>query len=572
MIAAEAAPSESAYHGCREELLCPNASSWQHEDVNKLAKIVLMNYDGSQARFLPGNGSQPTWSPDSTTVTYTRIMEDSEGKTVTQLYSVDADGSNAADPTLIATGTKYAQSPAYSPDGSQLAYIGRESSSEPWGVYVARADGAEAKRLDLGEITEADTPQFTTDGEHLIFLGITPHGKPEVGYEEVPPTPKPLIRNVYEINTDGSDLTQLTHNEEEQDSASPTPGPHEFIIVTTPFAVGEAGPGIVYIKGTSRLVSVPYEPESKPTPLPLPPKGEDLTDVTRGVLGPPHIAKADVCDPPGGWGAIPTWCTSYRLNQEDELEPGATLTPVAKDSASTPEKRTQFEIHIGGSSDAPSSQRWVTVRVTPGTYAIGNAENGWLLNATELSHRTNSRGYSAFYYFGSLQQTAVSPGGLSFSSADDQCGWVLAGLLRDAIVRSLDEAPCTSLPELEFQKYSAYTNCPANHHCKGGTAVPLVQPAVECANLKFNEAGEPSGCVDALNTVPARTCVEWRYITKPALNGSGQWAMVKDPARYDWNGSWLFIPRSSIPATLPNYFTPGEAPCSASPHYPARDG
>jgi hypothetical protein len=189
MIATEVLPSGSSSHRCREEELCPTAPSGGPEDVNSEAKIALMNYDGSQARFLPGNGSQPTWSPDGTTITYTRVV-DSESTTTTHLYQVNADGSNVTDPTPLETGTKYSEAPAYSPDGSQLAYIGRESTAERWGLYLANADGTEAKRLELGELTEADMPQFTTNSSAIDFLGIPPQSKSTTGYEELEKPPQ----------------------------------------------------------------------------------------------------------------------------------------------------------------------------------------------------------------------------------------------------------------------------------------------------------------------------------------------------------------------------------------------
>jgi Putative amidase domain/PKD domain/Concanavalin A-like lectin/glucanases superfamily/WD40-like Beta Propeller Repeat len=284
MIATEVLSSGSSSHRCVEEQLCPSAPSGGPEDVNLDGKIALMNYDGSQARFLSGNGSQPTWSPDGTTITYTRIIE-SGGTTTTHLYSVDADGSNAADPIPIDTGTKYSEAPAYSPDGSQLAYVGRESTTEPWGLYVANADGTEAERLDVGELTEADMPQFSSDSNAIVFLGIPPYSKSTTGYEELEAPLKPTVRNVYQINTDGSSLTQITHTEKE-DTGSPTPGPGVVVLVRTGGVEGEAGPGIAIIWGQPRIEIVPTEGSSESTPLPPPPGEEKIADMTKGKLGP----------------------------------------------------------------------------------------------------------------------------------------------------------------------------------------------------------------------------------------------------------------------------------------------
>ncbi|MGH2853298.1 MAG: amidase domain-containing protein, partial [Solirubrobacteraceae bacterium] len=305
MIATEVLPPGSSSHSCVEEQLCPSAPSGGPEDVNIEGKIALMNYDGSQARFLPGNGSQPTWSPNGTSITYTRIVE-SEGTTTTHLYRIKADGSNAAEPAPVETGTTYSEAPAYSPDGSQLAYIGRESTAEPWGLYIANADGTEAKRLDLGELTEADMPQFTTDGSKLIFLGIPPYSKPTTGYEELEPPLKPAIRNIYQIDTAGTSLTQIAHTEE-ADSGSPTPlGPSEIVLIRTGLVLGEAGPGTAFVWSAPRIEIVPTEGSSEPTPLPPPLGEEEIADVTRGKLGPhAHAAATQVC--PGSAVACGTY-------------------------------------------------------------------------------------------------------------------------------------------------------------------------------------------------------------------------------------------------------------------------
>ncbi len=570
MIATEVLPSGSSSHSCVEEQLCPSAPSGGPEDVNVGGKIALMNYDGSQARFLPGNGSQPTWSPDGTTITYTRIIE-SEGTTTTHLYSANADGSNATDPTPVETGTKYSEAPAYSPDGSQLAYIGRESTAEPWGLYVANADGTEAKRLDIGELTETDMPQFSSDSNAIIFLGIPPYGKPTTGYEELEGALNPTVRVVYQINTDGSGLTQINYAEHD-DMSSPILISDTLVTLSTEgVAEGEAGPGIAYIWHPPRIEIVPTEGSGEAIVLPPPPGEERITDVTRGVLGPVHPAKPNVCDPPSGWGEVPSWCTSYRQNPDDELEQDVQLYPVASESSSSSLNVELMEIHVDGPLSAPSNQRWATVRDTPGTYVIGNAESGWLLNTRTRSNSATSRGYHVTSYYGNFQQTAVSPDGMPFTDPEGQCGWLLGQRVNKPTLTGLDEPSCPKDDRPSITRYSVSTNCPQGSTCVHGTNVYLTKSAAECANLKFNDSGDPTGCTDTLNTIPAGTCVEWRYITKPALNGSGQWVMIKDRARYDWNGSWLFIPRSSLGETLPNYDAPGRGTCNVTAHYPARD-
>ncbi len=313
MIAIEALPPGSSSHGCVEEDLCPSAPSGGPEDLNSEAKIVLMNYEGSEARFIPGNGSQPTWSPDGTIITYTHVIE-SEGSKITQLYQVDADSSNATDPTRLEIGTRYAESPTYSPDGSQLAYIGRESSGEPWGLYVANPDGTEAERLDLGDITAADTPQFTSNSNEIEFVGITPQSKYPTGFEELVARFKPDVRNLYKIKTDGTGLTDMTPTEEE-DSNSPAPGPHEVDVLRDGYEVVEAYPGIALNWLAPHIEMIPTEGGSEPVSLSLPSGEEKIEDVARGKLGPHISAIHQACSKSkrvcGSWNARNTELAYY---------------------------------------------------------------------------------------------------------------------------------------------------------------------------------------------------------------------------------------------------------------------
>jgi putative amidase-like protein/WD40 repeat protein len=362
MIATEVLPPGSSSHRCVEEHLCPSAPSGGPEDVHINGKIALMNYDGSQARFLPGNGSQPTWSPNGTSITYTRIVE-SEGTTTTHLYRIKADGSNATEPVPVETGTTYSEAPAYSPDGSHLAYIGRESTAEPWGLYIANADGTEAKRLDLGELTEVDMPQFTTDGSAIIFLGVPPYSKSTTGYEELEPPLKPTVRNVYQINTDGSGLTQITHTEKE-DTNSPTPGPGEVVVVRTGTAEGEAGPGIGIVWLQPHIEIVHTEGSSEPTPLPPPPGEEKITDVTRGKLGPhAHAAATQVC--PGSAVACGTyngdaaaayalrWYRGYNPAYDDFYGHGGDCTNFASQALVAGGLQYTYNFENGNEGDYP---------------------------------------------------------------------------------------------------------------------------------------------------------------------------------------------------------------------------
>lgn len=54
---------------------------------------------------------------------------------------------------------------------------------------------------------------------------------------------------------------------------------------------------------------------------------------------------------------------------------------------------------------------------------------------------------------------------------------------------------------------------------------------------------------DFLRSYPAGKTVRWRYLNR---HGS-QWAMVRDPdfGSNEGYGSWFFMPRACLPASLP---------------------
>lgn len=243
-----------------------------------------MSYDGSEARILPGNGSQPTWSPDGTTITYTRVDSSPGEETVSRLYSVNADGSNAEQPTPIPDGTTFSESATYSPDGSELAYIGKSSAQEPWGIYVANSDGTEATRLNLRDLERVDQPEFTSDGNGLIFdaepgpLAFNPEAENKF---------VPAHGNIYTVNTDGTGLHALTQGEE--DLGSPVRVSSDDVLITHACVVVlNFGDGVRAETEPAQLEVIPISEagERKPIPITESNTKAGTTGVTTGILGP----------------------------------------------------------------------------------------------------------------------------------------------------------------------------------------------------------------------------------------------------------------------------------------------
>ncbi len=76
-------------------------------------------------------------------------------------FSMDLDGRNKVD--LTAGSKEFAYGFNASPDGTQIAY------HKSYQVYIARADGSDAKRVETGKAFNF-VPQWSPDGEWLLFV------------------------------------------------------------------------------------------------------------------------------------------------------------------------------------------------------------------------------------------------------------------------------------------------------------------------------------------------------------------------------------------------------------------
>jgi hypothetical protein len=295
MIAVEVSSASDPY-GCGEGALCDN------KDTSPNGKIVLMNYDGSEPRTLPGNGSQPTWTPDGTTLLYTRTTVQGENP-LTHLYSVAADGSDTEDPTPVAAAGVGAESPTYSPDGGQLAYAGRESGAESWGLYTADRNGEEPERLKLTGVGDVDDPQFTPDGEHIIFLATEPPPAPH----SYPGSAAPA-RYVWEVKDDGTELHRLTETVGEDVTTVTVTTSDELIVTGGEVVTVSYGWGVSYsrLPVHIKIVSLTESKTEVVETLKEIPVAGGTQDLTRGVVGPyAHSAATEVC--PKSRGVCGRW-------------------------------------------------------------------------------------------------------------------------------------------------------------------------------------------------------------------------------------------------------------------------
>jgi TolB protein len=120
-----------------------------------------------------------------------------------QLYA--AERSNLAQLTKITppADTGSASDPAFSADGSRIAFVSqRDGNAE---IYVMNADGTGATRVTNDPQADG-RPAFSPDGQALVFHSSRPAGK----------------QQIWTVNVDGTGLTQLTRDSV---NSSPTVSP-----------------------------------------------------------------------------------------------------------------------------------------------------------------------------------------------------------------------------------------------------------------------------------------------------------------------------------------------------------
>ena len=158
--------------GIRWASPCGTDLSWAH-DSERLAVsytspaegvdtpvIEILSVAGEPPRRLATAGVDPYWSPDDRTIAYHGVM------TSNGVWLVGSDGTDARQLTeVLGSGCAF-DGPAWSPDGTQVAFYGGSDGAHD--VWVADVDGGGEVRIGA-DIADEYWPRWSPDGSRIAF-------------------------------------------------------------------------------------------------------------------------------------------------------------------------------------------------------------------------------------------------------------------------------------------------------------------------------------------------------------------------------------------------------------------
>lgn len=181
--------------------------------------IFVVDVDGTNLRNLTQSvltnstvrNLGPSWSPDSRGIIFysdrdNPINENSGARrSIWHIYTMDLDGSNVRRMTMpSSSGLQRESSPAWSPDGSKIAFVGSTDANDGRRneIYVIDTAGTTPTRLTNNDLNDSN-PKWSPDGSKIVFRQET------IVFNQFG-SPRPGAGDLFLMNADGPGLARLT--------------------------------------------------------------------------------------------------------------------------------------------------------------------------------------------------------------------------------------------------------------------------------------------------------------------------------------------------------------------------
>lgn len=182
---------------------------FQSNRTNNRNEIYSMNPDGTgitQLTNIAGGNQSPSYSPDGSKIVF--ASRRTRPGSTNDLYVMNADGSNQVG--LGIPGTFATESPSFNHDGTRIVYFaGRLTgpTSNTQDIYAINPDGTNDVRLTTA-VGVDNQPAFSPDGSKIAFVSF--RGGDTDG-------------EIYVMNSDGTNQTRLTNDSREDRFPTFTP-------------------------------------------------------------------------------------------------------------------------------------------------------------------------------------------------------------------------------------------------------------------------------------------------------------------------------------------------------------
>ncbi|MDH5186445.1 MAG: hypothetical protein OEZ20_05155 [candidate division WOR-3 bacterium] len=135
-----------------------------HDTSELLFRIWLMTTEGNDKRMVVDvDGRQPDWSPGGDKIVYYGFFEESDAS---EIVIVSTDVSNLK---RLTSDNFWAQDPAWSPDGKQIAFV---KDTIEYGIGVAYIYLIDTSGTKLSRLTRSYEPAWSPDGKKIAFVDL----------------------------------------------------------------------------------------------------------------------------------------------------------------------------------------------------------------------------------------------------------------------------------------------------------------------------------------------------------------------------------------------------------------